>query len=242
MCKKAVLIIHGFSGGLWEMEHLFNYLEFNSNYDVYAFTLPGHEKLIIKDVKYQQWIDSSIDMINMLKKRYKKIYLIGHSMGGVISTYLASTNKEVKKLVLLAPAFDYMNLQQNKIDIKNKIKTHKNVIEKKEEAYKDIFGKLFSVPIKTFLEFRKLVKNYHDYPKEVKCKTLIMHGDEDEVIPLSSSLYAYNNINTKHKYYKVIKGVKHRFLISDKKADINKYILSFLKGGLKWKKLKELEF
>ena len=97
--RKAVLIIHGFAGGTYDEEKLANFLERHAKLDVYSFTLPGHEKRTFKTVKYQEWIKESEDMLNrLINYGYKDIYLIGHSMGGVIATYLASKYKRVKKL------------------------------------------------------------------------------------------------------------------------------------------------
>ena len=44
----------------------------------------------------------------LIKHGYKSIYLIGHSMGGVIASYLATKYKQVKKLVLAAPSFTHI--------------------------------------------------------------------------------------------------------------------------------------
>ena len=42
-------------------------------------------------------------------------------MGGVIATYLASKYKEVTKLILAAPAFEFFKFKDNKISLKNAI-------------------------------------------------------------------------------------------------------------------------
>ena len=109
--RRAILIVHGFAGGTYDQEGLANYLELNRNFDVYQYTLPGHQKNL-SEVKSNEWIKSSEDMIEwLISNGYRKIYLIGHSMGGVIATYLASKYKEVKKLVLAAPAFHYLEVK-----------------------------------------------------------------------------------------------------------------------------------
>ena len=41
--RKAVLIVHGFTGSLYDNEYLMNYLEYDREFDVYAKTLPGHD-------------------------------------------------------------------------------------------------------------------------------------------------------------------------------------------------------
>ena len=97
--RKAILIIHGFAGGTYDEEDLAFHLELNRSFDVYQFTLPGHNKNLSK-VKYQEWIKASESKIEwLINKGYNNIYLIGHSMGGVIATYLSTKYRQVKKLL-----------------------------------------------------------------------------------------------------------------------------------------------
>ena len=121
MCfkKKAILMIHGFVGGIYDFGNFQNELTLKKQFDVFTFTLPGHEKTIVTGVKYEQWIKEAEKQIEMIiDNNYKTIYVIGHSMGGVIATHLASKYKEVKKLVLAAPAFRYFDFKEGNFDIK----------------------------------------------------------------------------------------------------------------------------
>ena len=45
--RKAIILIHGFAGGNYDYGSLNNDLELYSNFDVFTFTLPGHEKIVI---------------------------------------------------------------------------------------------------------------------------------------------------------------------------------------------------
>lgn len=240
MFKKAVLIIHGFTGSTYEMEYLQNYISLNSNIDVYTFTLPGHERAVIGGVKYEDWINYSNDMLCKLKSKYKSIYLIGHSMGGVIATHLAKEHSEIKKLVLLAPAFKYINLKQIKDDISIKIKDKKKYeLEYKDEAYKGILYKIYSTPLKMALEFTKLVNEYYECPKYINCSTLIIHGKRDEIVPLASSEYVYNSILHNKKYLKVIENARHILTLGTEKEVVSEYVCKYLIGGLKWEIMKD---
>ena len=88
--RKAILMIHGFVGGNYDYGDLINELELVKNFDVFTYTLPGHEKLIVKNVKQKDWIKESERQIDILiQNKYKNIYVIGHSMGGILATYLA---------------------------------------------------------------------------------------------------------------------------------------------------------
>ena len=71
--KKAILIVHGFAGGVYDQEILSHELELIWNYDVYTFTLPGHERTLFKHVTREDWINSCEEHINMIiKAGYKK--------------------------------------------------------------------------------------------------------------------------------------------------------------------------
>ena len=234
MFRTAILVVHGFCGGLWENEYLVNNLQQYHNLDVYAYTLPDHEKDFLSKANYRDWINDTERHYLDLSKKYKNIILIGHSMGGVICSYLAS-KYQVKKLILIAPAFEYLNFTKNKEDLKN----IKSIVKEKNNysLYKDFATKLIRYSPFVLNEFRKLVKENKDTVKNITCETLILHGSIDEIVPLSSSKYAYDCINTNKKYLKVIEGVRHRVFLSDKRDIICNYIYKFIKGGYTWKRM-----
>ena len=64
--RKAILMIHGFVGGNYDYGDLINELELVKNFDVFTYTLPGHEKLIVKNVKQKDWIKESERQIDIL--------------------------------------------------------------------------------------------------------------------------------------------------------------------------------
>jgi len=115
--RKAILIIHGFAGGTYDQEYLANELELENHFDVYTFTSPGHDNSHSK-IKMEDWIEKAeLQTERLIKNGYKNIYLIGHSMGGVIATHIASKYKEVKKLVLAAPAFHFLSVKNDNLNI-----------------------------------------------------------------------------------------------------------------------------
>ena len=70
--RKAILMIHGFVGGNYDYGDLINELELVKNFDVFTYTLPGHEKLIVKNVKQKDWIKESERQIDILiQNKYK---------------------------------------------------------------------------------------------------------------------------------------------------------------------------
>lgn len=233
--KKVVLIIHGFVGSLYDNEYLMNYLEFDHKLDVFAYTLPGHHPCYdYQKVSYQAWIDFTNKKIQeLISHGYKSIYLIGHSMGGVLAGITSFNYKEVKKIVFINAAYNYLNLKQNKIDI---------LTNKDYKDYVEVFDRVFHTSIPFFLEFVKLVKNNYELLNKIKSEALIIQSDADQVLPLENGKIIYEKISSKEKYLTYIKDGRHAVfegneIEDERKKEIAEYIRLFLRGGYKWKKI-----
>src|SRR5690625_5472321 len=85
------MLIHGYTGGPYELAPLTNYLKENTNFIVVVPTLPGHGKnLALDDVSHEDWLNTAEETFLQLRKKVDRIYLIGFSMGGMIASYLAA--------------------------------------------------------------------------------------------------------------------------------------------------------
>lgn len=232
--KKAVLIIHGFVGTLYDNEYLMNYLELDNRFKVFARTLPGHHTNDnYQKVEYNEWtkfVDGWIEEI--ISYGYHDIYVIGHSMGGILTGHLASKFKEVKKVVFINAAFHYLNLKQNKVDI---------ISNKEYKDYLEVLTRVIHTTIPFFLEFTKLVKEKQNCLENITCDALILQSNKDQVVPIENGIQIYNNIKSKNKYLTYLDGERHQVFFGDnkdldRKKEIAEYIRIFLRGGLKWKR------
>lgn len=227
--RKAVLIIHGFLGGTYDQEELANYLELDNNLDVYRFTLPGHSRNLSK-VKYQEWIDKSEEYVKrLIKNSYSDIYLIGHSMGGVIATYLASKYSQIKKLVLAAPSFNYLGTVEDNVDLKKTLVSSSNII--KTYGTDEVLSRFLKLNSAMIFEFMELVKKYYDYPYEITCPILILQGNNDDLANPSSSRYVYDSVKSRKKTLIYLDGVTHDVFKSKKDALVFKTVNRFLVFG-----------
>ena len=225
--RKAIVIIHGFTGNLYDNEYLMNYLEYNPLFDVYAETLPGHNQDRFSDASVSDWKKSIDKRITLLIEHgYKKIYIVGHSMGGILASYAASKYKEVKKVVFVNAAFDYLNFKQNKNDIK----------DKDLSKYSHLWQKALRTSPFMVNEFRKLVKESNVFLNKVHCQSLIIRSERDEIIPYEVGDLIYEKIATNKKYLTDVIDASHVVLSGTKKDVVSNYINLFLVGGRKWKK------
>ena len=205
--RKAILIIHGFAGGTHDEERLANYLEHSAKFDVYAFTLPGHDKRTFRSVRYTEWIRASEEQIeSLINSGYKNIYLIGHSMGGVIASYLAGKYSEVKKVVLAAPAFRYLTVSSNANNLE---KLKKGIALIKNNDKDEIITRFLKLPLSSVKEFASLISEYKNSYLNIKVPVLILHGDKDTIVPLKSSQNIYEKMENHDKKFMVLKGITH---------------------------------
>lgn len=225
--KKAVLIIHGFAGGCYDEESIATYLELKG-YHVFQFTLPGHDKKMFQHVTREEWKKSCDEHIELLiRNGYKRIYLIGHSMGGVLACYLASKHKEVKKLVLAAPAFKYMTFGGDEFKLFHALRNTPKLF--KDYGKEVLLPRALLFPISVVKEFMILVDESQDLPSKIKCPVLLFHGTNDDVVPNTSSEYVYNSVLSKKKEIVILKNTTHDIFRSEEIDKINKKIKDFFK-------------
>lgn len=226
---KAILVIHGFAGGVYDQESLCHELETIHNYDVFTFTLPGHDGDFSSKITMDNWINKAENEINFLiKKGYKKIYLVGHSMGGVIASYLASKYKQVKKLVLVAPAFMVYGFEHEKIDIDTFLRNTPKVFE--QYGAKLVINRMLKLPTNCYREFFNLIQKYQLTPQDITIPTLVFRGDNDTIVPIESIDYVYNNLNSKLKKKVIINGSSHDVFRENKSREVTEYIIRFFKN------------
>ena len=231
--KKGVYIIHGFSSTTYEVKELAEFLG-NKGYHTVAKNLPGHGTTVeeCNRVSYQHWMHKIEQDIAALSAKCEKIFVIGNSMGGVLSLYIASLFP-INGFVVGGTVLKFKNpfeinflvpLLHRLIPIRQKKKVNKNN-NVKFYGYK-------SYPLVALNQFRKMNKIVIPLLKKIKTPGLAIHSKSDRM-----SLKMNLNILEKHikpKYLeKLIVDKAHHNLFDenpDQKKIFNK-ILQFLNSN-----------
>tara|TARA_B000000475_G_scaffold251578_1_gene228584 strand:+ start:16 stop:1017 length:1002 start_codon:yes stop_codon:yes gene_type:complete len=102
---KALLLVHGFNGSLFNYEPLVPYL--SDNYRVISLDLPAHgltgavESDLYSHKAYQNVIEEVVEILEV-----DKFYFVGHSMGGMIAWRYALDNlDQLNGLIIIGSAF-----------------------------------------------------------------------------------------------------------------------------------------
>ncbi|GGA90192.1 alpha/beta hydrolase [Ornithinibacillus halotolerans] len=224
----ACLLIHGYTGGPYELGPLADYLDKHTDWHIVVPTLAGHgTELQLEDTTYKDWIDSAEKSLIQLTSKYDQIYLIGFSMGGMIAAYLAA-KYNVKKLVLLAAAGKYLDFKQIHKDIHGFIKERLKGDLQHNKLFNHYKNKLPQVPFKSSFEFMKLVNYTRPYLKEVEVPVLIAQGLQDGLVPYKTAYYFDEEIKSKQKELVLLDRSKHLLCLGEDKDTVNQMVYEFL--------------
>ncbi len=104
------MLIHGYRGYPGELVRPAEDL-FNVGFDVFVPRLPGNGTSGDDFVRSRgsDWTGLVVNALKDLKKRYKKVNLLGHSMGSAIAAVTGCADGEIGKIVYVSPSFE--NLQ-----------------------------------------------------------------------------------------------------------------------------------
>jgi len=241
--KAIIIIIHG--GAEHQARYDYITMQFNKfDYGVCRFDNRGHGRSGGKRGyidNFHNFIDDADLIVELVKEEYSylPVFMLGHSMGGLITC--AYGIKHPMKLygqilcgalVAEIPWFnDIKGIDVEKngemqlpCDLTYLICRDQNVIKNAESD--PLFLKYYTVKLYSSLlsGVRWLNKNIKKYT----CPCLILHGSEDKIINKTSSEYLYNEISSIDKNIKIYEGLYHEILNEFEKniiiSDINCWI------------------
>lgn len=223
--KAAVIFVHGICEHLGRYDYITS--KFNDeNYDVYRFDLRGHGKSegkrgYLDDFNdYLKDLDLLVDMVRREEKGLK-IILVGHSMGGLIVT--AYTSMYPNKIDLLAISgganvcpssakalrylpYNLMGKMQYVNKLGNGVCSDKEVVKKYESDPLVLKKVSFKLLGNAFIKGTKYV---HNNITNIKCPTLVMHGEKDGIVVSDTGKWTYASLKCEDKKLIIYEGLFH---------------------------------
>lgn len=232
--EKLIVFIHGFMGSPDQFLYLADAV-YNRGCSYLSILLPGHgvssrefSKFGARD--WQQHVQSELLKV---RDRYSKIYLVGHSMGGLISlnASLLTDNKIAGVFLLSTP----LKINYTAQSIKLRLKL---LLYKKDHKVKSAYLKATSIInsgsfinplyLKPLIHFYKLVGITKKNLEEVFVPVCIVHSKYDETTSFKSSALLYEGLsNTKRTVIK-LQNSWHAFFTDDEREVICNALLDFI--------------
>ena len=224
----ACILIHGFTGTPAELRELGEKIH-EKGFTVSGITLAGHgtkAEDMLNNV-FMDWVNSALKEYNKLKKQYKEVYLIGHSMGSLISMYIAE-NYEVDKLILLSPPI----VQKNKSTkyagiIKHFVKYSKWPQRDIPSHQLEYLLGYDTFPINSVHELNKLTSVVKKSLSKITSPVLIVHSKNDAIVDDKSVEIIANQVSSKIVQPVFLETSGHLIMIEDEKETTFKAVIDF---------------
>ncbi len=209
----AIVMFHGFTGNRTEAHRLFVQVArnlCNAGFVVLRFDFlgSGDSEGEFEDMTVRGEVSDAERSLDFLEDQRwvdrEKIGVIGLSLGGRVASILASEDKRVGFVVLLSPALGPLR--------------EKFISSMGDESLQRLrLGEAVKVSEGWYL--KKSFFDTLDDPvplnvmERIKVPVLIIHGDNDQVVPIETSKKGYEiikNLNEKNELY-IVKGGDHTF-------------------------------
>lgn len=127
-------------------------------------------------------LTSQLEIINgVIDHADQEVVLIGSSLGGYLAALIAGTRPEVRKLVLLAPAFDFISRYVDRL-------TDKQLEEWRDTGFIRLYQYHYKTHRKLGYQIVEDARLYKNHQINIQIPLLIIHGLRDESVPYQVSI------------------------------------------------------
>jgi len=249
---KAVLLVHGLTGGPAELRWIAGKMKRDGGYDVFCPVLPGHCDTLksLKKTTWKDWYNVVKEEALRLKQHYRHVYVGGLCIGGMLglmvdiecpgilsgvalwAPVLFLDGWNIPKAVVILPAamktpirYVWSFKETHPYGVKNDFvrKMMQRMMEKNSMAYEIIPGV-------TIYELLKLSKILRKNLARVNVPTILIHSKIDDFTSIKSSEVIYNGISSSIKKLVVLHNSYHMITIDNEKATVLQETIDFFKS------------
>ena len=231
--SSGVLLIHGFTGLPVELFLLGEFLN-REGFTVLCMRLAGHgtnENDLMRTTK-DDWFNSVLDGLAILRGACEKIFVVGHSMGGLLTLKLSNERDVAKIVTLAAPIFidDGLGLENlpprefcgNACIVQPRKKLN-DVPQAANEVYK-------KTPLVSVHELLDLIADVKKLLPKVTAPILIMHGEEDHTAQPRSARFIMDNVGSAVKKIITVPNSGHLLPLDENREFVFEEILDFIRS------------
>ncbi|MFE4427595.1 alpha/beta hydrolase [Peribacillus butanolivorans] len=232
--KRAVLLLHGFTGNSADVRMLGRYLE-KQGYTCHAPHYKGHgvpPEELVKTGPADWWKDVIMAYDFLKSKGHEEIAVAGLSLGGVFSLKLGYT-VPIKGIVsMCAPMY-----------IKSEEMMYKGVLEyarefkkyegKTQEQIEQEMDRFADKPMNTLNALQELITDVREHVDHIYTPTFVVQGRHDDVINPKSADIIYEAIESPVKQIKWYEESGHVITLDKERNQLHEDVFEFLES-LDW--------
>lgn len=220
----AVILLHGFTATTVEVRPMAKYLN-EQGYTVAGPLLPGHgvspEEL--NTVRYQDWIGAAENTYFELRQSYEHIFVIGESMGGLCTLWLAAEHPDISGVMVFAPALNIDKLWQTRLIWPFVQYKHKTNIDLSSP-----WQGFNVVPLRAAAQLHKFQQYLKRRLPEINLPTMVFQGKLDKTINPLSSPEVLECISSEDKELVWLEESSHCILLDKQMPLVKRLCLEFI--------------
>ncbi len=232
--KRAVLLLHGFTGNPNDVKRLGRYLA-ERNYTVHAPLYKGHglDPLTLIQSNPQEWWDSAVEGYDLLRnKGYEEIAVAGVSLGGVFSLRLGVERPTKAVVTMSAPAIakSPSSLQSRIIDYAINYKKLSGTYDADKDTRQAI-AELVQMP--SLANLQALINDTSNRLNTLNSPVHVLRGLEDDYYYCESADLIYSSVKSRIKSVKTFINSGHILTLGKEKELVYEEVYRFF-DSLTW--------
>lgn len=217
--EDIVIFVHGILGSPRRFRDLAEELS-HHGFDCMALLLPGHggPASAFYRTPYAKWPDYVKLRVHAATQTHKRVFLVGHSLGGLISLDCAASGGIAGIVLINTPLAFKFNLKRLAISMKKMIVNPTQGNDAMSVAYREccsITGaKIYEYPLwlRQYISMYRYVNRTKRCLKDVYAKTLIVQSSMDESVQQRSAGMLKSALVNAHAEIMELKESYHGYL------------------------------
>ncbi|OLN22956.1 lipase [Domibacillus antri] len=193
----GIVLSHGFIGTPQSVRDVAEALHARG-FSVIAPRLKGHgtHPEDMERCTHEDWYESYSRAYRFLKKRNKRIFLMGQSMGGTLTLKFAAEHPNIEGIITINAALTLQSLEYLQNDPAPRFIEEGAPDIKKEHVYEITYEK---APVQSIRELQKLMKQVPALLHRIHVPALCIKSAVDHVVPPENTSFIYQSISSRHK-------------------------------------------
>lgn len=232
--KRAVLLLHGFTGNTADVRMLGRFLE-KKGYTSHAPLYKGHgvpPEELVKTGPKDWWQDVIAGYEFLKNKGYDEIAVAGLSLGGVFSLKLGYT-VPIKGIIPMCAPMTMKTEEKMFQGVLKYAREFKQLEKKSSQQIAEEMTQFEKTPMKTLKDLRAFVQDVRNCIDMIYAPTFVIQARHDQVIDPNSANIIFNEIESNEKNLKWYEESGHVITLDKEKDQLHEDVYQFLEG-LDW--------
>jgi carboxylesterase len=224
--QVGVLLIHGFTATTAEVRLMAEKLH-SAGLTIAAPLLPGHgtHPDDLNRATWPMWLQKVKETYERLLRVCQKVFVLGTSMGALLSLELAAQHPEIPGLMLFSPA-----LKVDSLWLAPLIAPFKAYLNK-EPKDPNLAWKGYTVyPLKGAAQLYQLQKHVQEVLPKVHQPILICNGEKDETVSNEAVASMINRIKSAEIHLYLFHNSAHFVMLEDDLDKASEVVLNFIQN------------